>query len=416
MESKKVMVLGAGRGQIPIMEILHQYGYQVIAASVQGNYPGFKIADQVLYVNVADKENILKYALKEEICAIITDQLDEGVLTAAYVSEKMGLRGIGYEVAKKFTNKKIMRDEAQKAGIQVPFSICVDNMQDAIDGICNENRLGFPLMIKPVDSSASRGVYKVCDRKELENVFEKSKAYSNSGKVIIEEYIRGKEYVIDAYTREKQTVNLIVGHRDYFKINGTYIPSATVFIDALSAASELEMRLKWINKKLVESFGLPFGITHAEYLYDEETDKIYLVEIAARGGGEFISSELIPAACGVNANELLVMEAVGMDEKKDIKLKNGAAAYYCYLLPEGTINKIEGIERINEMPGVRKAFFDNIALGMNTKQIVDKSSRKGPILVQGKNKEECYEIINEAKKKLTIEIVGNDGCHGAIWS
>ena len=94
MESKKVMVLGAGRGQIPIMEILHQYGYQVIAASVQGNYPGFKIADQVLYVNVADKENILKYALKEEICAIITDQLDEGVLTAAYVSEKMGLRGI----------------------------------------------------------------------------------------------------------------------------------------------------------------------------------------------------------------------------------------------------------------------------------------------------------------------------------
>ena len=98
-----VMVLGAGRGQIPIMNLCHKYGWNVIAISPKGDYPGLEIADEVSYINVKDYESVLNLAREKEISAILTDQLDAGVMTAAYVAENMGLNGITTKVAEKFT-------------------------------------------------------------------------------------------------------------------------------------------------------------------------------------------------------------------------------------------------------------------------------------------------------------------------
>ena len=411
---KKVMVLGAGRGQIPIMNLCKGYGWFVIAVSPDGDYPGLKVADKVIIANVKDYEQVYLKAKEEKVDAILTDQLDAGVYTASYVAEKLGLKGIGTDAALRFTNKYEMRKAAKNAGISVPESICAASFEDAkrlIDGY-----LTFPLMMKPVDSAASRGVYKVNSLAELEEKFEDSIIYSKSNKIIIEQFISGKEYVVEAFTRNYNTTNLVVGHRDYFNIPETFIPNATVFVDSVSAESELEKRLKEINKKLVESFELPFGITHAEYLYNEHEDKIYLVEIAARGGGVFISSELIPAACGVNANDLLVKEALCLDDNDPIVITSGASAYFCYLTPEGVVTRLDGIDKVEGVKGVRKAFFDNIFVGMKTRSIRDKSSRKGPILVQGQTKEDCYKTIKNVKDLLEIEITDGNCVKNAIWN
>src|SRR5699024_1908977 len=152
------IVLGAGRGQLPIINIYQELGYKVIVISPEGNYPGFKIADYSYYYNVKDKEEILKIARAEGIVAITTDQLDAGVLTAAYVSEKLNIPGIGYDTALKFTNKSKMKTEAKKLGINVPKFVEVDSVQNACDAA---NLVGYPLIMKPTDSAASRGVIKV---------------------------------------------------------------------------------------------------------------------------------------------------------------------------------------------------------------------------------------------------------------
>ena len=413
---KKVMVVGAGRGQIPVMDLCHKYGCKVIAVSPKGNYPGLNVADEICYQDVKDKEQVLELARKYEVEAIVTDQLDAGVVTVAYVAEKIGLRGITYDIAIKFTNKFFMRQAAEKAGIAVPKFICASSVDELIRRLEQNEELQFPLMMKPIDSAASRGVYKVHSIYDIQQKFDMSQQYSKSKKVILEQFIVGKEYVVEAYTRNKVVKNLIVGHRDYFNVEDTFIPNATVFTDADSANSAVELKLKETNEKLIEHFGLEFGITHGEYLYVEELDTVYLVEIAARGGGVFISSDLIPAACGINANELLVQDVLGISNKEEITLKKGASAYFCYLTPEGVINKIEGIDEVENIEGVYKAFFDNIELGMVSKSIRDKSSRKGPILVQGKSKEECYKIIEKVKELIDIEVDGRDGKENIIWN
>lgn len=410
---KKVIVLGAGRGQIPVINLCHKYGWYVISVSPKGNYPGLELVDEVFYEDVKNYEAILKYAEHQGIDAILTDQLDAGVLSAAYISEKLGLKSITYDVAMKFTNKFVMRNEAAKAGVAVPKSTIVSNADEIAEKIQTMN---FPLMMKPVDSAASRGVYKVNSLEEIQEKLSESLSYSKTKDVIIEEFIEGKEFVVEAFTKDYKVTNLVVGHRDYFDVEDTFIPNATVFIDADSADSHIENMLKSTNKSLVESFGLPFGITHGEYIYNEKEDKIYLVEIAARGGGVFISSDLIPAACGVNANDLLVREVLGIASDADICLSEGASAYFCYLTPAGVITEIKNTEVVSNLPGVLKAFFDNVNVGMNCLSIKDKSSRKGPILVSGKTKKECYNIIDAVKEKLIIKISDSAGEKDIIWN
>lgn len=207
----------------------------------------------------------------------------------------------------------------------------------------------------------------------------------------------------------------MVGHRDYFQIENTFIPNATVFVDAKSAKSNLEERLKNTNKRLVEGFGLNFGITHGEYIYSLEEDKIYLVEIAARGGGVFISSDLIPAACGINADDLLVRDVLGIQNEEKFHIRRGSSAYFCYLVPEGEVVALENTDKIDGMPGVIRAFFDNIELGMKSGSITDKSSRKGPILVHGMNKQDCYDAIDKVKAVLNIKIKTEEGVKDIIW-
>ncbi len=411
--NKKTMVIGGGRGQIPIMNLCHKYGYDVLAVSPKGNYPGLNIADDVLYADVRDYDKILATAKEKDVRGVLTDQLDVGVYTAALVSEKLHLNGISTNVASRFTNKFIMRKAAEEAGINVPHNQLLKSLDD-LDKVIEY--LQFPLIMKPVDSDASRGVYKVNNRDEIRSHYPITKSYSKADEIILEEFITGKEYVVEAYTSNYVVNNLVVGHRDYFEIDGAFIPCATVFSDAHSADSLLEERIKEINSKLVSSFGLPFGITHAEYLHDEKTDEIYLVEIAARGGGVFISSDLIPLACGVDANDLYVRNALGLPCDNKIEISTGASAYFCYLTPEGTVSRINNTDQIMSITGVHKAFFDNIEIGMKTASIKDKSSRKGPILVKGKSKKDCYDTISKVKKILDIKVITNNGEEDIRWN
>ena len=414
MTKSKAVILGAGRGQIPSIEICHKYGIEVIAVTPKGDWPAIPLADKVYYSDVKDIDALMKIVEAEKPAGIFTEQLDAAVYPCAYVAERTGLRGITSEVAIKFTNKYEMRRTARNAGVSVPECFTAGSIDEALKGIESSEKLRFPLMMKPVDNAASHGVYMLHDESELRQKFQQSISWSLVGQVIIEQVISGREYVVDAWTHDYRTTNLIIGLRKYFDVPDTFIPSATLFVDGVSFSSHEEELVKAANKKLVESAGLEFGITHGEYFYVPEEDDVYLVEIAARGGGVFTSSDLIPGASGVNAEELLVREVMGIGNP-EVNITPGAAAYFCYLTPEGVVEELSGMDEAVKIPGVRKAFFDNISLGMQTAPITDKASRKGPILVQGKSRAECMEIISRVKEVLSIKVRTPDGLTGVIW-
>jgi hypothetical protein len=110
-----------------------------------------------------------------------------------------------------------------------------------------------------------------------------------------------------------------------------------------------------------------------------------------------------------------VREALGIEERNEINLQTGASAYFCYLTPKGVVTRLSGVEKVNEMSNVIKAYFDNIYLGMVAGDIVNKSSRKGPILVRGRTKADCYATIECVRSVLDIEVTEQNQTYSVIW-
>lgn len=410
-----ILVLGASVGQVPLINLCKQMGYYVIAVSPKGKYVGLNIADEVFYENVQNKDAILEYAQKRNIVGVVSDQLDMAVPIAAFLSEKLHLRGIKAEVAEFYTNKMKMRELAKKAGVKIPCFIEAKTVLESINKLSEQPLMTYPLMLKPVDSAASHGIHLLRNRHDLELYFEDAKKWSKVGSVIIEQYVEGQEYVVESYTHNYEPLVLAVGKRDYFDVEGAFIPRATIFKDALSSNSEIEQKLKQVNWNFIKCSGLEFGITHGEFICERNSGEIYLVEIAARGGGVQTSSDIIPAACGVNVEELLIKDILGIYDDKPINIRKGAAGYFCYLLPEGEIAEIDGCSDVEKIPGVKAAFWNNVAVGDKVGPICDKASRKGPIVVEGTCSDECYSIADKVRSMLNVKVITTCGIKEAIW-
>ena len=409
---KNLMVLGASQCQVPIIKQAQKMGYAVIVVSVEGDYPGFSIADKSYKIDVRDHEEIIKIARNEKISGILTDQTDISVPTVAYVARALGLPGIEVECALRFTNKYSMRQYCDQIGIPVPQYVQVSSIEEARAFTKN---FQFPLILKPVDSQGSRGVIQVNTLDELESVFQDVIIHSSVKQVICEEFFEGKEIVIEGFIADNKFANLVIGDREYFDLPNIFIPRQTLFPSQIEPS--LQQKLLELNAKLIKGFAPKFGITHSEYLINEKTGDVRLVETAIRGGGVFISSDLIPLASGIDANKLLIEHALGEEAVTPdrIQSKQRAAAYLCFYLPEGKISSIQGIQEVQAITGVQKALLENIRIGMTTSKMTDKTMRLGPILVAAENYNDLQKIITEVQNTLKIEVRTLEGIQKIIW-
>lgn len=411
---KKVMMLGANNGQIPFIKICKKQGAEVVAVSIAGDYPGFHIADKIYYCDISDKEGVLNIARKEKIDAVLTDQTDVSVPTAAYVADKMGLKGIGYETAIKFSDKYIMRCEAKKAGVGVPSFAEVSDYDEAVTAIKD---MKYPVMVKPTNSSGSRGVHKINSMAELKMAVHDSIQYSSNKKAIIEEFIEGKEYIVDGLALDYRYINTDLGIKEYFNKPNMYISKMCMFSSAEMIEDEKEKMVLNANEKLVKSMKLKFGITHGEYIYSERDNKVYLVEIAARGGGVYLSSDLTPLASGIQTNEILIDYVLNNTryDLENLKFDRKVSAWRCFELAPGIIHTISGVEETKKVPGVYKVCLEDLYIGKEVKELINDTRKHGPILVWGTSREECFSSLREVEKTLKVETIGENGIQGIYW-
>ncbi|HSR13588.1 MAG TPA: hypothetical protein VLS90_19225 [Thermodesulfobacteriota bacterium] len=158
LPKEKLMILGAGKFQVPIIEEAKRMGFETIVVSIPGAYPGLRLGDRSYRVDVREKETVLEIARKERITGVVTDQTDWPVTTVAYVAEKMGLPGIGYECALRITDKRRCREHCREKGFPIPAFHQASCLEEARK---QAQDLRLPLVVKPVDSTAARGVAKV---------------------------------------------------------------------------------------------------------------------------------------------------------------------------------------------------------------------------------------------------------------
>lgn len=411
MSDQKLLVIGAGIGQIPIIEKAKKRGIHVSVVTLPGKQPGIELADDVFYCDIYDRDRIVDWAKEHGITAVISDQNDLMNPTVAYVAEKLGLPGNKYDQVMSYCNKNTYRDNCDKIGNPTPMHVAVYSSDfPGLD-------CPLPWIVKPADSQSSVGVQKIERIEDLKSALEAALSHSKTHGAIVEEFFTGHEIVCEGFINEGEFYLLSFADRKYFELKDLLIPSQTVFPSQVK--QELLNQVLECEKRMAKYINPSFAIVHSEYLVNEAENKICVVESALRGGGVYISSHLMPLATGIDINEVLLDKVLGVPVNVDevfAKRKDAASGYICFYLPEGTVKSVSGVDELKTLPFVKKVCLDTIQVGQKTEPMLHKGLRKGPILVCGENRDDLEEKIKIVQKTVKIDVESPNGeIAGIVW-
>lgn len=296
--------------QIPSILKAKELGLYTITCDYLPSNPGHKLADEYHNVSTTDLEGVLALARKLKIDGIVAYASDPAAPTAAYVAEKMGLPGNPYESVKLLTEKDLFRAFLQEHGFNCPKAKGYTTYEAAYAEI---DQFTFPVMVKPVDSSGSKGVVKIYGKDELKAAVEEALSYSRNKRFIVEEFIVKKGYQVsgDGFSVNGKLVFTSYGNELYSSAGGTreYVALGEFWPSELTP--EQKAKVDDELQRLISALGMRTCAYNIEVILDKN-DTPYVLELGPRNGGSYIP-QLIQYATGVDMVEYTLKGALGED-------------------------------------------------------------------------------------------------------
>lgn len=325
MKRKKLMLLGGSEAQLISIRKAKEIGYYTVLCDFLPDNPGQYIADSFHLVSTTDKEAVLAVAKEEQIDGIVAYSSDPAAPTAAYVANAMGLRGMDYDVVRHFCEKHLFREFLIENKFYVPKSVEVSCPYE-ISSI-DYSELQFPVIVKPTDSSGSKGITVLQDAIELENALKYAQEYSRNKTLIIEEFIvRDHPYVIEAeifaINGEVVSWGLINSIRD-LKSN-PLLPSAYTY--PLDLTDERIAIVRNEVSRLVAATGNTSGAFNIEMIIDCH-NRLFFLDAGPRNGGNMLP-EFISMISNKDIVEATLRVAMGDFENLDIELDGKTGGYW----------------------------------------------------------------------------------------
>lgn len=305
---KKLMILGGSRYIIPVIKKAHDMGIYVITCDFLPENIAHKYSDQYCNVSIIDKEATLKKAQELQINGVISFACDPGVVTAAYIAEKMGLPFQGsYESTRILQDKGLFRKFLTVNGFNCPKA---KRYTDKMEPYQDIDYFSWPIMVKPVDSAGSKGICKVEKKEDIDAAIEKAIEYSHNGAFIIEEFLQfdGFHSSADIFTVDGKVE--FVSYSDQLfdrEVVNPYVPTYIIWPSTMKKLFQDELTKE--TQRLMDLLDMRTGIYNIESCVSN--GKVYLMEVSPRGGGCKIA-ELEHLAYGVDFIENEIRMALGM--------------------------------------------------------------------------------------------------------
>lgn len=389
----KVMILGAGVYQLPLIKKAKELGIYTIVVSIPGDYPGFNYADKVYYINTTDIETVLAVAQKEQIDGITTCGTDVAIATIGVVCDAMGLKGISKEAAIKSCNKSLMKDALMEGGVRCAKGIkmsITDRLEEA-KAICDS--LTYPVVIKAVDSSGSRGITVVKCEDEIESAIESVKKVTRCETYLIEEFLSGDEIGADAFVLDGK-VRFILPHGKYVYFAETGVP-----VGHYLPYENEEISRDTIEQveKAILALGYDNCAVNADIMIHDE--KAYVIEIGARAGATCIP-ELISIYQGYDYYEKILRAAMGEEVgfERIAEKSCAGAAKLLYSEEDGIVEKIE----VPESDFIVYKELD-VACGDAVQKFRLGPHRIGHIVTKGSSVKEASDRLEQVISDIVLE-------------
>ena len=389
---KKLMIMGAGIYQVPLIKKAKEMGIYTIVVSIPGNYPGFALADKIYYENTVDYEKILELARQEQIDGIVTAGTDVAVITIGKVCDELGLSGLSFEAAQIASNKILMKEKYEEYGVRTArfreVAFADDMYEKAKD-------LNFPLIFKAVDTSGSRGIIRVDSIEEFEAARAVVKANTRTDFFIIEEFIEGEEFGAQAFVYNGE-VKFILPHGDYVFHGDTGVPIG--HFAPYMLADEVIEDAKIQLEKAIEAMGLDNCAINADFILKD--GQTYVLELGGRSGATCLA-ELVSIYYGYDYYEKLILAALG---EEVVFPKEHAVPNASMLLRSEKDGVIRSMTNRNEPDeDIYEVQFD-YQPGDAVKKFHVGPHRIGHVITKGKTLDQAVEKLNLALSRIQIEI------------
>jgi len=345
---KRILVLGGSFLQVPLIQLAKNRGYYVITCDYLPQHPGHKYADEYHNVSTTDKEGVLALAKRLNIHGIIAFASDPSMPTSAYVARELGLPSPSYDAVETLANKDLFRTFLSYNNFNTPKSCTVTSLLEADIAV---KHLKLPIMVKPVDSSGSKGINKINGISELKNAYEQATLFTRCGRIILEEYIEKNRPQIhgDGFVYNNRLVFTCLGDH-YFKNDSTNFVPVSTMIPTQSDNEILREGLRQIDT-VVNKLQFGTGPINIEMIISKD-NKPYILEIGPRNGGNFIP-QLMQYATGADMVAWALDAALGQlkhDPSYFSSFKNSGCFSHYILHSEnnGIFDSIEIDDKLNE--------------------------------------------------------------------
>ncbi len=396
---KKILFLGGSKFQLPPIKYAKEQGHYVITCDYLPDNPGHQFADEYHNVSTTDSEAVLALAERLKIDGIVAYASDPAAPTCAYVGNKLGLPSNPYESVLTLARKDLFRAFLDKHKFHTPISKSFYNKDEA-RGFATS--LGVPFMVKPVDSSGTKGIRKIETLSDFDEAFDYALEFSREKKIVIEDFFVRSGYQVagDGFVVDGKLVFRCFANEHFDYLVNAHVPIGESFPSIAEEWQQSEAHSE--TQRLLDLLGMKTGALNFDYHYDKN-GKFSFLELGPRNGGNLIP-EVIRYATGVDLIKYTVDAALGLD-CSDLKMTPTDGFYSCYMvhaLEDGIVEELwygDGMrekileESIYVKPGDRVSKFDGSNHTLGT--MILKFDTKKEMLHMMDHMEEYFRVVVE---------------------
>ena len=391
---KYLIVIGGGILQVPTLEVAHSMGLKVCVMDMDPNAPAGQKADAFLPVSTKDIEKAItqakKFANNHEVVGVYTQGCDVE-LTVAKVAQALNLPHIDIQSAHDCNNKISMRERLAKFHVAGPKFSWANTYEEAIEKAA---AIGYPLVVKSIDNSASRGVRIIHSPTELQAACVEAQKYSFYDKrILLEERLVGEEYSVDTVVYDGIVYPGGISDREFDFSTEFAVQTGSVTPSKLS--ENIQDKMYKLMQEAATAMGITQGAFKGDLILCDGEPKI--IEITARLSGGFDSQYRKPYSFGINLIKATIDIAIGnkLDFRDLIPRWVKYSKTVCPFPKPGKIISIDGIESLKKMPGVRNIFL-NVKQGDIIPDYKHCANRVGYIIISA----DSYLSMKELEQKV----------------
>jgi len=399
MRDKRLLVLGAGRGQIGLYKAARKMGITTIAVTLPDNNPPcLSLADEVCYANIVNPDEVETNTSGLVFDGVVTCCLDMGLRSLGRLCDKYSLRGYSESIAELCNDKFRMKQHLEECGVNTASFRQIGSEQELLEAV---GEVGdYPVIIKATDLAGSKGIYKAENRDEALSGFRRAMRDTCKDYLIVEKFLQGREFGAQAFVTNGELL-FVMPHGDLLYHAATAVPVGHYV--PFDCDVKMREKIESETRKAIFALGLDNCAVNIDFI--EENGKVYVLELSGRAGANCLP-ELTSIHYGLEYYELIVAASLGLDVR-EIWNKRG-------------VERITGISKMIISPdksgilenityqGEKFPYIYDMTFFVEKGQDVHKFENSGhclaQVVVSGSDYEECEGRINDVMKQIVIDI------------